>query len=186
MGWWTNQINFHLQKNKFYLGNTQKFMAFEWWIGIVSSIDRETYRSSYIGEIKWLVVNNACNEGNTITEILQLSRCDKAEFSCNGGKCLKTSQRCKTIEDCDDVSDEKNCRTVYLDPEKYLKSKHPPSNQEDSKFPIVSNLILQFLIHVSPLWVDDNPGRSRSCPVLKNEIKGKSPMEWCTNNVWQH
>jgi len=30
-------------------------------------------------------------------------------------------------KDCDDVSDEKNCKIVALDPEKYLKSKPPPS-----------------------------------------------------------
>ena len=31
------------------------------------------------------------------------------------------------LKDCDDVSDEKNCKIVALDPEKYLKSKPPPS-----------------------------------------------------------
>ena len=31
------------------------------------------------------------------------------------------------FKDCDDVSDEKNCKTVAIDPEKYLKSKPPPS-----------------------------------------------------------
>ena len=40
------------------------------------------------------------------------------------------------VQDCDDVSDEKNCRTVYIDPEKYLKSKPPPSTQTNSKLPI--------------------------------------------------
>ena len=90
-----------------------------------------------VGRQKWLIENNACNEGKTSTEILQLSGCDKSEFTCDDGKCLEMSQRCNNIEDCDDVSDEKNCRTVYVDPEKYLKSKPPPSNQEDAKLPVV-------------------------------------------------
>ena len=40
------------------------------------------------------------------------------------------------MKDCDDVSDEKNCRTIAIDPEKYLKSKPPPSLQAGSKLPI--------------------------------------------------
>ena len=41
-------------------------------------------------------------------------------------------------QECDDVSDEKNCRTIYIDPEKYLKSKPPPSADADTnaKLPI--------------------------------------------------
>ena len=40
------------------------------------------------------------------------------------------------LQDCDDVSDEKNCRTVAIDPEKYLKSKPPPSLLPGSKLPV--------------------------------------------------
>ena len=38
------------------------------------------------------------------------------------------------VKECDDVSDEKNCKIVALDPEKYLKSKPPPSGGE--KLPV--------------------------------------------------
>ena len=48
-------------------------------------------------------------------------------------------QPCKALSgtggDCDDVSDEKNCRTIYIDPAKYLKSKPPPS-VGDAKLPV--------------------------------------------------
>jgi len=40
------------------------------------------------------------------------------------------------FKDCDDVSDEKNCKTIAIDPEKYLKSKPPPSADVNSKLPI--------------------------------------------------
>ena len=40
------------------------------------------------------------------------------------------------LQECDDVSDEKNCKIVSIDPEKYLKSKPPPSIEENSKLPI--------------------------------------------------
>ena len=70
-----------------------------------------------------MIGNNVCNEGKTSTDILQKIGCEQEPFTCDDGKCLDMSQRCKLIVDCDDVSDEKNCRTVYIDPEKNLKLK---------------------------------------------------------------
>ena len=55
--------------------------------------------------------------------------------------CMTLGQRklyiSKTFKDCDDVSDEKNCRTIAIDPEKYLKSKPPPSLQAGTKLPVM-------------------------------------------------
>ena len=52
--------------------------------------------------------------------------------------CLKTPVMITLfLQECDDVSDEKNCKTVSIDPEKYLKSKPPPSIEEKSKLPIL-------------------------------------------------
>lgn len=42
----------------------------------------------------------------------------------------------KCYQDCDDVSDEKKCKTIYIDTEKYLKSKSPPSSEADTKLPL--------------------------------------------------
>ena len=39
-------------------------------------------------------------------------------------------------QDCDDSSDEKNCRMVSFDEEKYLKNKPPPSPSGMQKLPI--------------------------------------------------
>ena len=106
-----------------------------------------------VGRHKWLVENNVCNEGLTSPEELLISGCDDTQFTCDDGKCLDISQRCNNVEvfisnpfylniiwndlqDCDDVSDEKNCRTIHVDPEKYLKSKPPPSAKTDSKLPV--------------------------------------------------
>ena len=42
-----------------------------------------------------------------------------------------------TLQECDDVSDEKNCKTISIDPKKYLKSKPPPSLEKNSKLPVI-------------------------------------------------
>ena len=51
-----------------------------------------------VGRHKWLVENNVCKEGETSTEILQLSSCAEEQFTCDDGKCLQMSQRCNNIE----------------------------------------------------------------------------------------
>ena len=51
-----------------------------------------------VGRHKWLVENNVCQEGETSTEILQLSGCEEEQFTCDDGKCLQMSQRCNNIE----------------------------------------------------------------------------------------
>ena len=51
-----------------------------------------------VGRHKWLVENNVCNEGETSSEILQLSGCEEGQFTCDDGKCLEMSQRCNNIE----------------------------------------------------------------------------------------
>ena len=41
-------------------------------------------------------------------------------------------------QDCDDSSDEKNCRTISFDEEKYLKNKPPPPPEGSSYLPITT------------------------------------------------
>ena len=43
----------------------------------------------------------------------------------------------KFTQDCDDGSDEKNYKTIFIDPAKYLKSKPPPSTMGNKKLSII-------------------------------------------------
>ena len=104
-----------------------------------------------VGLHTWLAANNTCNLGQTNTIQLQLSACLPHQFTCSSGKCISLDNRCDNREvssffllpsylsstpspfivtslfqDCDDSSDEKNCRTVSFDEQKYLKNKPPP------------------------------------------------------------
>ena len=44
---------------------------------------------------------------------------------------MDIERRCDQTEDCQDGSDEKNCRIVKLDTDKYLKDKHPTDGVGD-------------------------------------------------------
>ena len=106
-----------------------------------------------VGRHTWQVENDVCSEGLTSTQTLLLSACEEGQYTCHDGKCLDISKRCNNIEvkhtnstkgmkfitpqDCDDISDEKNCKIISIDPEKYLKSKPPPSIEDNVKLPVV-------------------------------------------------
>ena len=113
-----------------------------------------------MGRHRWRVENNVCNGGITNYQDLLISGCEEGDFTCDDGKCLDISQRCNNIEvkydtlsllvhfkffqECDDVSDEKSCKTVYVDPEKYLKTKPPPSIEKSTKLPIKLRYLVSF------------------------------------------
>ena len=57
-----------------------------------------------------------------------LTSCKVGQFSCDNGECLDIINRCDGVAQCSDLSDEKTCRLVNIDPKKYLKGKTPPSD----------------------------------------------------------
>ena len=92
------------------------------------------------GLLTWEVGNYSCNMGQTIRLKLQLSACYQDQFTCNDGTCIPHDYRCDNKQDCGDISDEKQCKIVSLDAEKYLKDKTPPPLEEGTKLPAVLSM----------------------------------------------
>ena len=116
-----------------------------------------------MGKNKWMFFNDDCE---TDSEVLLLSVCLENEFSCDNGICVPMEARCNGLEECMDVSDEKNCKTVEIDEERYLKEKSPPA-EEGEKVQIKIGIRLQNILkideieqlfrtqfHLSPSWFD--------------------------------
>ena len=92
---------------------------------------------------------------NIISVQLQLSACLPHQFTCHNGKCVSMNSRCDNVEvrtlhpfqvfvpsqDCDDSSDEKKCRMVSFDEEKYLKNKPPPPLRGLEKLTVTARYI---------------------------------------------
>ena len=95
--------------------------------------DNSTYAtqadSDYpLGRKQWDVYNDKCNiDGGLERIFLTFSSCRDDEFTCDNGICIPMEHRCDQKQDCKDVTDEKNCITVSIDPNKYLKDKPPPA-----------------------------------------------------------
>ena len=83
-----------------------------------------------MGRKKWHIPESDCNKGMDEERLLQLSSCTGNTFSCDDGECIDIENRCDGINHCNDLSDEKACQLVNFDPEKYLKGKAPPSNED--------------------------------------------------------
>ena len=87
-----------------------------------------------LGRKQWSVFNDKCNtKGGMEVLFLTFSPCQEDEFTCESGNCVPMGNRCDQKEDCMDVSDEKNCLTVFVDPKKYLKDKPPPALDGEEK-----------------------------------------------------
>ena len=87
---------------------------------------RHTDEKYPFGKREWTIVNDTCSTEETEKKVLNLSPCDSSSFTCDDGICIPMTSRCDQKLDCEDVSDEKNCKIVILDEKSYLKDKPPP------------------------------------------------------------
>ena len=92
------------------------------------------------GKLVWKVANYSCNQGQTVEMELLLSTCLEDQFTCNDGTCIPLENRCDNKQDCNDVSDEKQCKIVALDEGKYLKDKTPPPLEEGKNLQVMLSM----------------------------------------------
>ena len=92
------------------------------------------------GKQTWLVKNNACNKGKDSAMKLLLSSCNDDQFTCDDGTCVAIEFRCDKKQDCIDLSDEKECRTVAFDAERYKPDETPPSLKPGGKLQVTLDI----------------------------------------------
>ena len=69
-----------------------------------------------LGKHNWTITgdNKRCFKGKEYTQEMKLTGCNKTQFTCDNGECVKMEERCNQIPDCVDTSDELNCRILKL------------------------------------------------------------------------
>ena len=83
-----------------------------------------------VGKKSWVLPESSCNKGLDEERTLLLTSCKIGQYSCDDGRCIDIVNRCDGVAHCNDLSDEKSCQLVNIDPKKYLKGKTPPSETE--------------------------------------------------------
>ena len=100
------------------------------------------------GKLSWEVANYTCNLGQTLNLELLVSTCYADQFTCNDGTCISLEKRCDNKQDCSDVSDERDCKIVALDEEKYLKDKTPPSPEEGKNLEVTLSMNIFNILNI--------------------------------------
>ena len=92
--------------------------------GVTANVTEYKYP---LGSHTWVISGGDGCASESRDELLTLSACGSDQFTCDDGRCVDMGGRCDQREDCEDGSDEKECRIVHMDKSKYLKDKQPPS-----------------------------------------------------------
>ena len=63
--------------------------------------------------------------GGDKNQVLSFTGCEESEFTCNDGSCVAMNSRCDRKGDCEDNSDERDCKIISFDPTQYVKHNPP-------------------------------------------------------------
>ena len=86
--------------------------------------------SFVLGNHDWKVTNDfGCYSGGTEIKRISFSTCTLDEYTCNDGLCVSLVSRCNGEVDCEDKSDELECRII--EESKTYKKHLPPSPQQN-------------------------------------------------------
>ena len=83
----------------------------------VTATSRASLNSYLLGKHNWTITGDkyTCFEGKEYSLEMKLTGCNKTQFTCDDGQCIKMEHRCNQIPDCEDKSDELNCRILNLE-----------------------------------------------------------------------
>ena len=93
-----------------------------------------------MGKIFAKINRSFLREYNNQTEELQLSFsvCKSEEFNCKDGGCVPMHERCNSVQNCEDNSDEEHCRLIEID-QFYQKGQQPPPKRGQNKTEVSSS-----------------------------------------------
>ena len=92
---------------------------------------RASQNSFVLGKHNWTISGDKYQCSKDSDEIeLKLTGCKNHEFTCNDGQCIRMDKRCDQMPQCEDKSDEQNCKTLVLE---YSYNKEVPPGVVEGK-----------------------------------------------------
>ena len=115
---------------------------------------RASQNSYALGKHNWTISGDTyyCSEGKDYTLEMKLTGCNKTQFTCDDGQCIKMEERCDQMSQCWDESDEQNCKILVL--QHGYNKEVPPTlksgrkTQKKKLFPVKVSLTLQKVIAI--------------------------------------
>ena len=101
--------------------------------GNITAYTDASHLSYALGKQNWTITNDndLCSPAQYTIE-MKLTGCKDYEFTCDDGQCVKMEERCNQIYNCEDESDEKNCKIIHLKDD-YDMGVIPISNWEHAR-----------------------------------------------------
>ena len=120
-----------------YYGNQRTHLTFDYaqniWVMTskphpkTRAVTKAVGNTLALGSKIWKISNDLCEE-KVVEKPLKITSCKQGQFTCFDGRCISISERCNSVNNCNDWSDEKGCNAIVF-PDSYFKE-FPPFTVE--------------------------------------------------------
>ena len=122
----------------------------------MTAMSKASQNSFVLGKHKWTLSGDKfqCPGGKEYTLEMKLTGCRNTQFTCDDGQCVKMKERCDQVPQCEDQSEEQNCKVLIL--QHGYNKKVPPhthgvklkKNIKKHRYPVKVSLNLQKVIAI--------------------------------------
>lgn len=141
-GFYDKLIMWDADRKRWLLKDTSTNATLAW----MASNSVESYP---IGRNEWVITEQQCGFPADSSISLGLSKCSSDQFMCNSGSCIEHHQRCNLRYECDDGSDEDDCKVVVLG--KGYRRHLPPIDHQGTKTKVVPTVMLLRFVNVDDI-----------------------------------
>ncbi|XP_059089598.1 uncharacterized protein LOC131885543 [Tigriopus californicus] len=154
-----------------------------------------------LGKRSWYFVNESCLHNRFQIRRLKLTTCEaESQFTCDDGTCISIMGRCDQKRDCDDFSDEFDCKLVSLNQFHYIKD-YPPQERGGRRTEVTyhveilslddirelgMSLNVQFRLNLS--WLDPRIiyHNLKDDPVMNSLTQGEKEKIWIPKIIFNN
>ena len=154
----------------------------------VTARSRASQNSFALGKHNWTITGDyfQCSKGKDYEIELKLTGCNDNEFTCHDGHCIEMEKRCDQLPQCEDKSDEQNCKLLIL--EHGYNKEVPPTvvskgTKEKKLLPVRVALTLQKVVAIQEVDYSISFKFGIILKWLENRVTYQNLKKDTTNNL---